>query len=84
MQFRRGREYTCRIIPKGAGGESDLISVSTMMKSETEWVPITGCDHAAVEDQLGRILSHHLFKSSHRCQCLLRYIVEHSLRENSE
>jgi hypothetical protein len=54
------------------------------MKSETESVSTSGLESKAIEEQLERILTHQLFKSSPRCQYLLRYIIEHSLRGNPE
>ena len=45
---------------------------------------ISALDQGAIEEQLCRILTHQLFKSSQRCQCLLRYIIHNSLQENPE
>jgi hypothetical protein len=43
-----------------------------------------GMRREEIEQALGRVLAGHSFRSSAQCQALLRYIVEHSLTQESE
>jgi hypothetical protein len=45
----------------------------------TSWIPETGAERRAVEEQMERILAHPVFRSSKRCAALLRHVVQSML-----
>jgi hypothetical protein len=48
------------------------------------WSPETDAGRRAIHEQLERLLSNARFKSSKRCPCLLRYLVENTLDGRTE
>jgi hypothetical protein len=48
------------------------------------WSPQSEEDRETVHQQLGKLLTHHTFKSSRRCPAFLQYIVEHQLKGETQ
>ena len=66
------------------GQRTSSPSVDSKHSSDNLWVPETEAEREAIREQLERILTSPLFRSSKRYPNLLRYVVERSLAGHSE